>query len=60
LLAENGKHRKSKASKGKRKLKQCRCKSCGEIFEYSPEDIIKVSNMIYVECKFCCKEITLK
>ena len=59
-LKNDGRSRKSKASRSKGRKKQCRCKGCNEKFEYSDGDLIKISGLKYIECPMCGKEIILK
>ena len=59
-MKENGKHRTSKANKGKNKPRKLKCSKCHEIFEYNNSDIIKISGLQYVECPMCDAEIILK
>ena len=58
MLSENGKHRESKASKKKHKLKQVKC-SCGEITNYEQEDIQHMGKIFYVTCDWCGKDIKI-
>jgi len=61
VLKENGRSRKSKASKGRSKTRRIKCPECHEMVIYSEENITKIGNKIaYVTCSFCEKEIKLK
>jgi len=59
-LKNDGRSRKSKASKNKHKIKKIKC-SCGEMNSYHEEDIINLGNgLCYTECIYCSKEMILK
>jgi transcription elongation factor Elf1 len=61
MLKEDGRHRKSKASKNRDKTRKCKCPDCHEMTVYSESNIIRVGNKIaFITCDWCGKEIKLK
>lgn len=58
-LKNDGRSRKSKASKNKDKSRKIKC-SCKEITEYYDKDITHISGISFITCDWCGKEIKLK